>query len=57
MFLAAVLFTTSGIGCAISGGFSELVMYRILGGIGIELSPSFHRYTFLKYLSLNIAEG
>ena len=35
MFLAAVLFTTSGIGCAISGGFSELVMYRILGGIGI----------------------
>jgi SP family arabinose:H+ symporter-like MFS transporter len=35
MFLAAVLFTTSGIGCAISGGFIELVMYRILGGIGI----------------------
>jgi len=35
MFLAAVLFTASGIGCAISGGFIELVMYRILGGIGI----------------------
>jgi len=35
MLLAAVLFTTSAIGCAISGGFGELVMYRILGGIGI----------------------
>jgi SP family arabinose:H+ symporter-like MFS transporter len=35
MLLAAVLFTFSGIGCAISGGFIELVIYRIVGGIGI----------------------
>ena len=35
MIFAAVLFTISGIGCAISGGFSELVSYRIVGGIGI----------------------
>jgi sugar porter (SP) family MFS transporter len=33
--IAAVLFTTSGIGCAISGGFAELVICRIVGGIGI----------------------
>jgi sugar porter (SP) family MFS transporter len=35
MLLSAVLFTASGIGCAISGGFTELVIYRMLGGIGI----------------------
>jgi sugar porter (SP) family MFS transporter len=33
--IAAVLFTFSGIGCAISGGFVELVICRIVGGIGI----------------------
>jgi MFS transporter, SP family, arabinose:H+ symporter len=35
MMIAAVLFTTSGIGCAVSAGFIELVICRILGGIGI----------------------
>jgi MFS transporter, SP family, arabinose:H+ symporter len=35
MILAAVLFMLSGIGCAISGDFFELVIYRIVGGIGI----------------------
>lgn len=35
LMIAAVLFTTSGIGCAISGGFAELVICRIVGGIGI----------------------
>lgn len=35
LMIAAVLFTSSGIGCAISGGFVELVICRIVGGIGI----------------------
>ena len=35
LMIAAVLFTFSGIGCAISGGFAELVICRIVGGIGI----------------------
>ena len=35
LMIAVVLFTFSGIGCAISGGFVELVICRIVGGIGI----------------------
>jgi MFS transporter, SP family, arabinose:H+ symporter len=35
MMIAAVLFTASGIGCSLSTGFTELVICRMLGGIGI----------------------
>ncbi len=35
MLIAATLFSISGIGCAISGDFSQLVIARIVGGIGI----------------------
>jgi sugar porter (SP) family MFS transporter len=35
LMIAAVLFTSSGIGCAVSGGFAELVICRIVGGTGI----------------------
>ncbi|MBN9381520.1 MAG: sugar porter family MFS transporter [Chitinophagaceae bacterium] len=35
MIASAVLFTVSGMGCAISGNIDELVIYRIVGGIGI----------------------
>jgi len=35
LLLAAVLFSASGIGCAISGSVDQLVFYRIIGGIGI----------------------
>lgn len=35
LILSAVLFTLSGIGCAVSGSFDTLVLYRILGGVGI----------------------
>ncbi len=38
MILSAVLFTASMIGCAISGSFIELVLYRIVGGMGIGLA-------------------
>ncbi|MDR3713526.1 MAG: sugar porter family MFS transporter [Puia sp.] len=35
MIVSAILFTVSGIGCAVSVGFNELVIYRIVGGVGI----------------------
>lgn len=35
MLLSAVLFSVSAIGCAISVNFNQLVVYRIIGGIGI----------------------
>ena len=35
LIVSAVLFSISGIGCAVSGSFGELVAYRILGGVGI----------------------
>jgi len=35
MLLSAVLFTASGVGCAIAEGFAPLVVYRIIGGVGI----------------------
>ena len=35
MILSAILFSISGIGCAISVTFNELVLYRIIGGVGI----------------------
>lgn len=35
LILAAILFSTSAIGCAFSVGISQLVFYRIIGGIGI----------------------
>jgi MFS transporter, SP family, arabinose:H+ symporter len=37
MILSAVMFSISGIGCAISGNFNQLVVYRIVGGIGIGM--------------------
>ncbi len=35
MILSAVLFTVSGVGCAVSGSYETLVLYRIMGGVGI----------------------
>lgn len=35
MILSAVLFSASGIGCAVSSDINQLVLYRIIGGIGI----------------------
>ncbi|MFV0328900.1 MAG: sugar porter family MFS transporter [Dysgonomonas sp.] len=37
MIISAVLFTVSGIGCALSGNFDQLVIYRIMGGVGIGI--------------------
>lgn len=37
MLASAVLFSVSAIGCAISRDFTELVIYRIIGGVGIGI--------------------
>ncbi|MGM9803261.1 MAG: sugar porter family MFS transporter [Muribaculaceae bacterium] len=38
MVVAAMLFTVSAAGCAISGSLNELVIYRIIGGMGIGVA-------------------
>lgn len=35
MIFSAIMFTASGIGCAIAPTFTQLVFYRIVGGVGI----------------------
>lgn len=35
MILSAVLFSTSAVGCALCADFNQLVIYRIIGGVGI----------------------
>lgn len=35
MIISAILFSTSALGCAISADFTQLVVYRIIGGVGI----------------------
>ena len=35
MVISAVLFSTSALGCALSADFAQLVIYRIIGGVGI----------------------
>jgi len=37
MILSALLFSISAVGCAISGSYGELILYRIIGGIGIGM--------------------
>ena len=38
MIIAALLFTVSAVGCAVCGTFNELVIYRIVGGVGIGIA-------------------
>ncbi len=35
MILSAILFSTSAVGCALCADFNQLVIYRIIGGVGI----------------------
>jgi len=37
MMLSAVLFSVSALGCALSFGFTSLVWFRVIGGIGIGM--------------------
>ena len=38
MITSAILFTVSAAGCAISSSLNELVIYRIIGGVGIGVA-------------------
>ncbi|MGN1245485.1 MAG: sugar porter family MFS transporter [Muribaculaceae bacterium] len=38
MIIAALLFTVSAAGCAVSASLNELVAYRIVGGVGIGIA-------------------
>ncbi|MDR3713060.1 MAG: sugar porter family MFS transporter [Puia sp.] len=37
MIVSAILFSVSGIGCALAGNIGELIFYRITGGVGIGM--------------------
>ncbi len=69
MLLSAALFSISAIGCAICNGFDALVIYRIVGGIGIgivsivspmyisEVAPSKIRGTLVSLYQLAVTMG
>jgi len=69
MLIAALMFTVSAIGCAVCNGFTDLIVYRIIGGIGIgivsivspiyisEVSPAHIRGTMVSLYQLFITIG
>lgn len=69
LLFSAILFSGSAIGCMFSGNISELVVYRIIGGIGIgvasvisplyisEISVSRYRGTLVSLYQLAITVG
>jgi sugar porter (SP) family MFS transporter len=69
LIFSAVLFTSSGIGCMFSGSITDLVLYRIVGGVGIgvasvisplyisEISVSRLRGTLVSLYQLAITIG
>ena len=69
LLFSAVLFTASGIGCMVSESVSDLVFYRIVGGVGIgvasvisplyisEISVSRYRGTLVSLYQLAITVG
>ena len=69
MLLSAVLFTLSALGCTIAADFNQLVMYRIMGGLGIgivsivcplyisEISPASHRGRMVSLYQLAVTVG
>ncbi len=69
MILSAILFTLSAVGCAISSSLDQLVLYRIVGGIGIgivsivcplyisEVSPASHRGRMVSLYQLAVTVG
>ena len=69
MLLSSVLFSASAIGCALCIGFADLVVYRILGGVGIgivsivspvyitEISPPKCRGTMVSLYQFAITLG
>ncbi|HPO66816.1 MAG TPA: sugar porter family MFS transporter [Paludibacteraceae bacterium] len=69
MFLSAILFTSCGIGCALSNSLTELVIWRMVGGAGIgivsvvcplyisEISPASHRGRLVSLYQLAVTIG
>ena len=69
MLFASVLFSGSAIGCALCSGFTDLVAYRIVGGVGIgivsivspvyisEISPQRMRGSMVALYQLAITMG
>ncbi len=69
MILSAILFTLSAMGCAISFSLDQLVLYRIIGGVGIgivsivcplyisEVSPASHRGRMVSLYQLAVTMG
>ena len=69
MLISAVLFSVSAIGCCLCYGFGDLVIYRIIGGVGIgivsivspiyisEISPAGIRGTMVTLYQLAITIG
>ena len=69
MLISALLFSISAIGCAVCDGFTQLVIYRMIGGFGIgivsivspiyisEVSPANVRGTMVSLYQLFITIG
>ena len=69
MLFSSVLFSVSAIGCAICFGFADLVVYRMVGGVGIgivsivspvyisEISPPERRGTMVSLYQFAITLG
>ncbi len=69
MLISAVLFSLSAIGCALCGSFTQLVIYRIIGGMGIgivsivspvyisEVAPAERRGTLVSLYQLAVTVG
>lgn len=69
MMIAAILFAVSAVGCALSSGLNQLVLYRIIGGIGIgivsivcpiyisEVSIASHRGRMVSLYQLAVTIG
>lgn len=69
MLIAAICFTVSAIGCCVCAGFQDLVIYRIIGGLGIgiisivspiyisEVSPARIRGTMVSLYQLAVTMG
>ena len=69
MLISAALFSISAIGCAVCGNFDQLVIYRIIGGVGIgivsivspiyisEVSPAKVRGTLVSLYQLAVTVG
>ena len=69
MLIAALMFSISAIGCAVCKGFTDLVIYRMIGGFGIgvvsivspiyisEVAPADKRGTLVSLYQLAITVG